>query len=135
MQIARATFMNPDFTVTELGQVDSNSAIEQFRSYDWSGAVREVRGHDEGGDAGADPAITLTLEKVHLTVATRDAISFDIEACVHKPRKYLGLFSGVQFYEFGAVSSDTASEAIRSFLADSPDLQHAVFAELKRQDA
>ena len=135
MRRARATFMNPDFSISELGEVDADAALATFDSIQWIEALENTRSLAERGEASADPDITFTIEKVHLAAAAKAPDLFNIEVCVPRVRRLLGLFSGVKFYQVRELDRARVGQAIRTFMTQPHEVQHALFSELARSAA
>ena len=67
-----------------------------------------------------------------MIIAGEKANRFNVEICLPRERKLLGIFGGVKFHEFREIASRQVEELIRSFFQESLVARHASVEAARR---
>lgn len=97
------------------------------------GGMRELESGN--ADVVVSPDLTFTALPAHLIVQAIDLRRFDVEVCLPRARKLLGVFSFGKFYTYQGVSPDRVSEMLRQFCGDDLEQKHRYFAQQREQQS
>jgi len=67
-----------------------------------------------------------------MIVAGERPDAFNVEICLPRERKILGIYRGAEFYRFNAISRGKVDELIRGFLQRSLAARHASIQAARR---
>ena len=131
------TAMSSDIKLTDLGEGEAEEAVERFSTFPWAEALRYMQKLEtENARDVISPEITFTALPAHMIVQAEDAQRFNVEVCLPRLKKLLGLFDWpAKFYTFNSASSDKVSQMLRHFCTDDLERRHRYFAQLKETPA
>jgi len=128
--------MSSDIKSKELGTRGPDEAVRIFLHYPWQEALIQLRSLETlQANLTVSPDMTFTALPGHLIAAAETADRFNIEVCLPRPTKFLGLVSRVRFYTYRNISRQKASEMIREFCGDLLEHKHSYFSEQQRAQA
>jgi hypothetical protein len=123
-----------DIEVRSLGDYGLDEALIAFDSFPWSDEVARAERLEADGQVCVSPDMTFFVAPYHLTVTVK-ALSqgLDVELCVPKQGKFLGLLSTrtTKFFEFKKVSRPQFEELLRAFFSVPIDEQFEFYSKVK----
>lgn len=134
MKTALTSACYPDDVTETFGQLDEAQALAKFDGFPWSDLAKKARKItlENGGCVDAD--LTFLIDNYHISTRIRDdAVSFDIEVCVKREKKILGIFDNPKFYEIEGVSTQETRAALRAFFEMSDSEKHTHFTDLAQR--
>jgi len=134
MQV-RVTAMSADLSSTELGLVDADTAVALFESHPWPAELARADALDASQVNVCDPDMTFTALPAHLVVSAATLDTFNIEVCLPRLDRLLGIFARSRFFHFKAVPRQAVPALIRGFCTDALEQRHSFFAQLETHAA
>lgn len=124
----------PDNSIEEFGKLDEVSALKIFDEFPWSALAQQASEIMLVKGTSMDADLTFIIGDVHMMTRVRDdAVTFQIEACVKRDRKILGIIDYPKFYEIESVPAREARSAIKAFFDKSDADKHVYFSELAQR--
>jgi hypothetical protein len=121
--------MSADIKSRELGGGGPDEAIRLFLNHPWEQELLQLCSMEkQRANLTVSPDMTFTALPSHLVVTAETADRFNVEVCLPRPKKFLGLFSRLRFYTFKNVSRERVSSMIREFCGDLLDQKHSYFS-------
>ena len=131
MQV-RITAMSADIKSRELGVGGPDEAVRLFHKHPWEQELLQMRSMEtKQANLSVSPDMTFTALPGHLVVTAETVDRFNVEVCLPRPKKFLGLFSRVRFYVFKNVSRERVSNMIHEFCGDLLEHKHSYFSGKK----
>jgi hypothetical protein len=126
--LVRVIATSSDLASTDLGEAQGTEAVAMFRRHPWRDecVLRDRR--EAAGKDGFAPSLKFEALPWHMSVAAADTeATFDVDVCLPRSWKVLGLFAFPKFYRFSAVSASSATEMISVFCGDHLGTKHSWF--------
>jgi hypothetical protein len=118
----------------ELGHFAYDEARAAFESFPWDAEITRAEELDAAGESIVGPDMTFTTLPYHFNVSPSvGASGFDVELCVPRQVKVLGLFSFTltKFFTYAAVSRAEVDQLLSAFLRLPLEQQMAYFAKIQ----
>lgn len=120
----RCSAMSPDISIRELGSVSVDEALEIFRRHPWSEELAEADQREQRLQDRTNPEIVFTAPSSHMIVrATSDGV-FEVEVCLPRLRRLLGLFRWSKFCLFSELAGEAVEELIPAYFQVSLARRH-----------
>lgn len=124
----RVSAMSANIKSRELGNGSADEAVQLFVNHPWEQEILEMRSLEvRQADSTISPNMTFTALPAHLIVEAQAADRFNVEVCLPRPKKFLGLISRVEFYTYHDINRTKVSEMIREFCGDVLESKHSYF--------
>ena len=128
MQV-RVSAMSADIKSRELGSGGPDEAVRLFLNHPWKQELLQMHSMEtQHAKSIISPDMTFTALPGHLVIAAESADRFNVEVCLPRPKKILGLISRVRFYTFQNISRERACSMIREFCGDVLEHKHSYFS-------
>jgi hypothetical protein len=132
----RVTAFSAGMEALELGTVEGEEAVRLFNAHKWQAELDRAEDMEARGENCTDPDMTFTALSAHLVASASAPNRFNVEVCLPRPAKLLGIFNRSKFYEFKSIQEGKVAELIRIFCTDLLDHKHALFeAQIRATDA
>jgi len=134
MKTAKTSVTLADIDNRDLGEYGIEDAIAAFDAFPWLEEVQRSKRLDAEGKECVSPDMTFTIWPYHFTVTVNEApTALDIELCVQKKTKFLGLvpITLTKFFEYKTVSRDEFQRLLRAFFSLSESEQLAFYGGFK----